>query len=390
MFTLFAVTTPGLETFTALELYNLGYLPLSPSGSATKGIIGGVDFMGDFKTIYRANLNLRTASRILLRLGEFHTATFSELKKHIQNLPWFEYLHPDQSIAIRVSCHKSRLYHSDAVGREVVKSIGASIGKPVVHTKFDENQPGSTPQLIFIRIVNDICTISVDTSGHLLHRRGYRLGTAKAPLRETLAAGLLFASNWDRHSPLIDPFCGSGTIAIEAALLAHQIPPGISRKFAFMNWPKFQEKLWSDILSDQQQVPCITNSANSHCMIMASDRDAGAIRIAKSNAERAGVSQYIEFSQCSVSAIEPFGKGWIITNPPYGVRVSENKDLRNLYAQFGNVMRSKCSGWQVTIMCNDQSLLHQLKIPLDSSLSFINGGISVRVGRGVVQSQAKI
>ncbi len=388
MYSLFAVTTPGLEPYTTLELQNLGCLPVSASASIPKNLTGGVEFTGDTETIYRANLKLRTASRILLRLGEFHAATFSELNKHAKDFPWFEYLHPNQAVAVRVSCHKSRLYHSAAVGREVVKSIGASIGKPVVHTKFDENQPGSTPQLVIVRLVNNLCTISIDTSGHLLHRRGYRLGTAKAPLRETLAAGLLIASNWDRNSPLIDPFCGSGTIAIEAVLLANQIPPGISRKFAFMDWPNFQDKLWSDIVSNQQLVPFGTPLASGH-QIFASDRDAGAIRIAKCNAERAGVAQYIEFSQCSVSAIEPVGKGWIVTNPPYGIRVHENKDLRNLYAQLGNVMRSKCSGWQFAIMCNDQSLLHQLKIPLDTSLSLLNGGISVRVGRGAVQSQER-
>lgn len=385
MFSLFAVTSPGLEPYTIIELHNLGFLPVAASQFSPLQITGGIEFTGDIDTIYRANLNLRTASRILLRLGEFHASAFSELKRHTQNLPWTNYIHPGQAVAVRVTCHKSRLYHSAAVAREVITAIGGAIGKPIIHTKFDENQSGATPQLIIVRLVNDRCTISIDTSGQLLHRRGYRLGTAKAPLRETLASGLLLASKWDSCSNLLDPFCGSGTIAIEAALLANKIPPGISRKFAFMDWPIFQPDLWSAIMSHQNQLTYIDTQVNtSKCIIYASDRDAGAIRIAKSNAERAGVAQYIEFSQCSVSAINPVGRGWIVTNPPYGIRVQENKDLRNLYAQFGNVMRSKCPGWQFAIISSDLALLQQLRIPLDASLSLINGGISVRVAQGTI------
>lgn len=387
MFSLFAVTAPGLEVFTTVELHNLGILPPSASQDSPIMLTGGVEFTGDHTTIYRANLYLRTASRILLRFGEFHAAAFTELRRRTQNLPWIDYLHPGQSVAVRATCHKSRLYHSSAVAREVVKAIEDAIGKPLVHTKFDEDQPGYTSQLVIVRLVKDICTISIDTSGQLLHRRGYRLGTAKAPLRETLAAGLLLASDWDRCSPLMDPFCGSGTIAIEAAMLAHQIPPGISRNFTFMNWPIYQEDLWSAITANDQQMVYTAPPVPANNVIIASDRDAGAIRIARSNAERAGVAQYIEFSQRSVSAIDPIGKGWIVTNPPYGVRVRENKDLRNLYAQLGNVMRRKCSGWKFTIMCSDLSLLHQLRIPVDTSLSWLNGGIHVLVGRGAVVSQ---
>jgi putative N6-adenine-specific DNA methylase len=390
MLSLFAVTSPGLEPYTTLELHNLGCLPIEASQSLPSSFTGGVEFTGDINAVYRANLYLRTASRILLRLGEFHASAFTELKRHTQSLPWNNYINPGQAVAVRVTCRKSRLYHSSAVAREIITAIVAAIGKPVVHCKFDESQSGAIPQLVIVRLLNDRCTISIDTSGQLLHRRGYRLATAKAPLRETLAAGILLASNWDSCSSLLDPFCGSGTIAIEAALLACQIPPGISRSFSFMDWPIFQNELWSAIISTQQRLPLgdsQTSSANN--IIIASDRDAGAIRIAKSNAERAGVAQYIEFSQRSVSAIDPVSEGWIVTNPPYGIRVRENKDLRNLYAQFGNVLRNKCPGWQVTVMCSDLSLLHQLKIPLDTSLSLINGGIPVRVGRGVVQSRVK-
>jgi len=172
-----------------------------------------------------------------------------------------------------------------------------------------------------------------------LHRRGYRLASAKAPLRETLAAGMLLASGWDGTSPLLDPFCGSGTIAIEAALLAKRIAPGHTRRFAFMDWQNYEESIWKALLAKSSASELVTIPP-----IQASDRDAGAIDMARANAERAGVSQLIEFSQRAVSAIEPARTGWVITNPPYGQRISSNKDLRNLYAQLGNVLRKNCTG----------------------------------------------
>jgi putative N6-adenine-specific DNA methylase len=376
---LFAVSPPGLEPFTALELVKLGLLK---DKSASPGYyIGGVEFLGNLQDIYQANLHLRTASRILVRLGDFHAAAFSELQRHAQSLPWHRFIAPGQSVDVRATCHKSRLYHSSAVAREVLKTINSTLAKPVISIKSSEDQGGDYPQLIVVRLVSDHCTISIDSSGHLLHRRGYRLVTAKAPLRETLAAGLLIASDWDPLTPILDPFCGSGTIAIEAAMLALKIPPGISRQFAFMNWPDFQADLWSAILNASQPMqPNDPKAVN----IFASDRDAGAIKVATGNAERAGVSQYIEFSLRAVSAIQPQGKGWLITNPPYGIRVSENKDLRNLYAQLGNVMRQKCQGWHFSIMCSDLVLLHQLGLPLETHLSLVNGGIPVRVARGIV------
>lgn len=383
-FTLYAVAAPGLEQYTAMELQKLGLSSAPQSESHPDQYAGGVEFTGSIEAIYRSNLNLRTASRVLLRMGNFHAAAFSELKRHTQELPWSQYIRPGQNVAVRVTCHKSRLYHSTAVAREVIAGISAALGKPVIHASLDDEQPGAEVQLLIVRLASDHCTISIDTSGQLLNRRGYRLATAKAPLRETLAAGLLFASEWDGVSPIIDPFCGSGTIPIEAAMLANNMPPGLLRKFSFMEWPGYEPALMASILAFHQE-RITKQQLNEHGpTIFASDRDEGAIRIAQSNAERAGVAHLIEFSQRPISAIQPSGKGWIVTNPPYGIRISENKDLRNLYAQFGNVIRSKFPGWHTTVMSSDLALLHQLKIPLDTSLALINGGIKVRVGRGVV------
>jgi putative N6-adenine-specific DNA methylase len=225
----------------------------------------------------------------------------------------------------------------------------------------------------------------VDSSGELLHRRGYRLATAKAPLRETLAAAVLLASGWDTVSPLIDPFCGSGTIAIEGAQLALGISPGRGRgpdrPFAFMRWPGYDPERWGTILNASQTRP------GEQCpVILASDRDAGAIKLAQENARRAGVEGCISFACQAVSAIQPpESPGWVVTNPPYGLRVSGSKDLRNLYAQIGNVLRAQFQGWRVAILCSDPNLLRHTGLRLDTSFSMINGGVNVRLGRGVVE-----
>jgi putative N6-adenine-specific DNA methylase len=380
---LFAVSAPGLEPFTAQELDQLGLsseavdVPASLQPTAESG--GGIAFTGSLEAVYRANLFLRTASRVLVRLGEFHAAAFSELHRRACRLDWVRYIKPGKAVAVRVTCHKSRLYHSAAVAREVAKAIGSSLGQPVDLQKVDDNDEGALPQLIIVRLVDDQCTISVDSSGALLHRRGYRLATAKAPLRETLAAGLILASGWDGKSPLLDPFCGSGTIPIEAALMASRIAPGGSRRFAFMDWPGYDPASWQSLLTES------ANQQRSHIpKIYASDRDAGAVQMAQANAQRAGVVDQIEFSCRAVSAIEPEGVGWVVTNPPYGLRVSANKDLRNLYAQFGKVLRNKCVGWQVAILCSDLQLLHQTGLQLDTHLSLVNGGVNVKVGKSMV------
>jgi putative N6-adenine-specific DNA methylase len=383
--TYFAVSAPGVQALTAQELRALGLLPAGRPVQQQEMRLsadesGGVTFEGDMDGLYRANLCLRTASRLLVRLGDFYAVSFQELRKKAARLEWGRFINPGQPVTMHVTCHKSKLYHSAAVAERVVGAISDRLGKPSQVVRAEESKSGIPAQMIVVRLVNNHCTISIDSSGELLHRRGYRQETAKAPLRETLAAAVLLASAWDQSAPLLDPFCGSGTIAIEAALMAAGIPPGHARNFAFMHWPGFNLDRWKAIINESSTQPQGTLP-----IIQASDRDAGAIRIAQSNAERAGVVDKIEFNCRAVSAIEPPpGPGWIVTNPPYGARVSANKDLRNLYAQLGNVLRAHCPGWHVAILSSDLALLGQTGIRLDHSLSLVNGGIPVRLGRGIV------
>jgi putative N6-adenine-specific DNA methylase len=375
----YAVTAPGIWPFTAQEMESLGAplanLPtVSKSGLDTPADPGGLDFRADLATLYRLNLRLRTPGRILVRLGNFFYArTFDELRQSAARLAWERFIHPGQPVEIRATCHKSKLYHSGAVVERIGRAIEARLGQP------SPEQKGA--QRILARLVDDRLTVSIDSSGENLHKRGYRLQTAKAPLRETLAAALLIACGWDGNAPLLDPFCGSGTIPIEAALLALNIAPGLNRRFAFMDWPNFDEAAWQIVQAEARAAQRTTAPP-----ILASDRDEGAIRIALANAETAGVAEHIEFTHQAVSAIQPPEQpGWVVTNPPYGARVSANRDLRNLYAQFGNVLRAHCPGWQVGILSSDRALLGQTGLTLETGIHILNGGLPVILARGRVE-----
>jgi putative N6-adenine-specific DNA methylase len=384
----FAVTVPGLEGLTTLELLRLNLLPAQttvadkPVSTLPRPDTGGVVFKGNLEALYRANLYLRTASRVLARVGTFfYATTFSDLRDKASRLPWERFLHPGQPVVVRVTCHKSKLYHSDGVAERIAGAIFDRMGKESPVKQAIDEEEADQPQLVVVRLYKDQVTVSMDSSGELLHRRGYRQAVAKAPLRETLAAAMLMASGWDKKSPLLDPFCGSGTIPIEAALMALGIPAGLKRHFAFMDWPGYDEALWKRLLAEAEPLPAAELS------IFASDRDAGAVQMAQENAERAGVSESIQFECQAVSAIHPPQKpGWVVTNPPYGLRVSEGKDLRNLYAQFGNVLRAQCPGWNVSVLSSDLMLLGQIGLKLDTSFSMTNGGVGVRLGRGKVSA----
>ena len=387
---LFAVCTPGLEPFAALELDQLGLIgshSLSQSEnflveSAPQYESGGIEFQGSLHDVYRANLYLRTASRVLVRLGEFYASAFPELRRKASRLLWENYLAPERPIALRVTCQKSRLYHEAAVAERVAGAIADRLGKSPPAQKYREDSGTDPPQLIVVRLADNLCTISMDSSGALLHRRGYRLATAKAPLRETLASAMVMASGWDMTSPFLDPFCGSGTIPIEAALLARRVPAGYSRRFAFMDWPNFDSKFWNELLADAGKA--ILSDIPE---IIASDRDAGAIQAARANAERAGVADCIEFSRKAISAIDPPpGPGWVVTNPPYGVRLKKTNDLRNLYAQLGKVLRTRCPGWRVTVLCDRVQLIRSTGLEFDRGISMMNGGLKVRLLRCLVKS----
>lgn len=369
---------PGFESILAAEYHqhNLARVKVKKSDEEYEKLppgeeSGGMEFEGPLEHVFVANLHLRSASRVSVRLGEFIAITFAELRKKAARLDWDQFIQPGQPVNIKAVCHKSRLYHSDAVAERVLGAINDHFSASV---KRCEQSPDG--QLILVRLVNDLCTLSVDSSGDLLYKRGYRQAVAKAPLRENLAAAVIMASGWDCTSPLIDPFCGSGTFPIEAALLARQIAPGINRPFQFEKWPIFDHALWNGLLDQARK-----NIASPCPPIMGFDRDAGAIQMSKANASRAGQKENVQFTCQAVSLLEPVEpSGWLITNPPYGIRVSENKDLRDLYARFGSILREKFANWHLCLISSDNRLTANLKLgePV-KIIRFTNGGIPVKL-----------
>jgi putative N6-adenine-specific DNA methylase len=365
----FAVAAPGLESLVAAELRALRELQPVTVGESEPG---GVSFRADRAGLYAANLHLRMASRVIVRIGAFHASEFHELERHAARLPWGEFVASGAPVAFRVTSRKSRLYHQDAIAQRLLAVAGGAT--PATSEE-------DAAQEFIVRLVRDECTVSADASGELLHRRGYRLATAKAPLRETLAAAMLVGAGWDGSAPLIDPMCGSGTIPIEAALLARRIPPGMARRFAFMRWRRFDESLWERLVRQA----CERVLPSAPVPILGSDRDAGAVAASVANAERAGVAGDVEWRRAAISAmVPPAGRGWIITNPPYGVRVGERRDLRDLYAQLGHVARRCCPGWEVALLAAQPELERQTGLERAVRFTTENGGIRVRLVQGRV------
>jgi putative N6-adenine-specific DNA methylase len=380
---LFAACAPGLEPLLAGELRGLGAGALKPEA-------GGVAFRGDLSEVLRANLWLRTASRVLLRLGEFHARDFEQLRRRAGRLPFGMVIAPGRAVRITVSCSRSRLRHTGAVAQRVRQAISDQLGSDVLGSESGKTaqRPRSEPQasevLILVRLVHDRCTVSIDSSGELLHQRGWRKRAGKAPLRETLAAALLLDSDWDRESPLADPFCGSGTIPIEAALLARNLAPGRGRRFACQDWPDFGSGLASRTFAEAQSA-----ARPSAPAISGSDRDAGAIQAAAANSEAAGVGRNIVFARRAISDFEPpSGTGWLVCNPPYGVRLRGGGDLRDLYASLGAVLRRRCPGWRVVLLCSDARLVRASGLPLEPGARWRNGGLAVSVYAGRVPDAA--
>ena len=371
----YAATAPGLEPLLARELTALG---ISPNAET-----GGAAFRGPIEDIWRANLWLRTASRVLVRVASFRAQAFHELERLARAVPWERYVTGGSAVRFRVTSKKSRLYHTGGIAQRFGEAIEHRLGSSIVagDSRSDEHDEeevdGAGAQLFVIRAFHDVFTVSADSSGALLHQRGYRKAIAKAPLRETLAAAILIASDWSGSTPLLDPLCGSGTIPIEAALIARRIAPGLARSFAFQGWPSFDGPRWEALHAEAAGGA----RASAGVRITGSDRAAGAIEAAKSYAERAGVVADVDFSVRAVSAVDDCGEGdgLVATNPPYGVRVGEAARLRDLYAKLGQVLRARCPGWRVTLLSANTRLDRELRLPLEERVRTRNGGIPVRL-----------
>lgn len=357
---------------------------------------GGARFTADARGLARANLHARVASRIVVRLASFRATAFHELERAARQVEWGRVVAPGARFAIRATAKKSRLYHSDAIAQRVSEAIlravpgavaagkaardddadGAPAGTATAGKETAGTATADAAQLFVVRFEHDRCTISADTSGELLHRRGYRQAVARAPLRETLAAAMLAAVGYDTAKPLVDPFCGSGTLPIEAAMLARRIAPGLARDFVCEQWPESDAGAWRS--AREEAAARVLPAAAAP--IVGSDRDEGAIAASRANAERAGVGADVEFVHRAVSELAvPEGRGLLITNPPYGIRVGERAPLRDLYARLGQIARTKCAGWQIALLSADHTLDSHTGLDFRAVLRTGNGGIPVRV-----------
>ncbi|WP_205748038.1 THUMP domain-containing class I SAM-dependent RNA methyltransferase [Desulfuromonas acetexigens] len=356
---LFAVTPPGLEEACAAELLALGL-------SDARAVAGGVEFAGGLREIYLANLHSRVASRVLVRLASFKARDFPDLYRKASRLPWGRFLRPDAGLQTRVTCHHSRLNHSERIAAALGEAADRALGR-------EAGPRGGVEQLVLARFEEDICQLSIDSSGELLHRRGYRGETAQAPLRENLAAGILLLLGWNGTTPLVDPLCGSGTFLVEGVWLARRRAPGLERRFAFMDWPGFRPGLWEVLTGEARRAELPATP-----ILRGGERDAASLEAARRNAARAGVAELLELRQEELAdAVAPADSGLLLCNPPYGKRVGAEEDLRPLYRTLGRVGRERFPGWRLAFLCPDDALAAATELPLKRLARLRNGGIPI-------------
>ena len=364
----FATTAKGVEEALAAELTRLG-----AKGVAVES--GGVRFGGGMEAAYRANLWLRTASRVLMPLGEFPCETPEQLYQGVRALGWSSYLTPAMTLAVDCNLRDSLLTHSGFVALKtkdaIVDALRDEFGsRPNVDTK--------DPDLrVNVRLFRNRCTVSLDCSGVPLDRRGYRLERHEAPLKENLAAALVELSGWDGSVPLLDPMCGTGTIVIEAALKGLRIPPGLLRQdFGFQRWQGFDRPLWERVVAEARQGMLSTLPAPVH----GSDISHSAVAMAAENARRAGVLERITLGRCRIAELAPPpGPGVLILNPPYGKRLGEEEALKPLYKEIGDVLKQRCKGYTAYLFTGNLELAKSVGLKATRRMVLYNGPIECRL-----------
>nr|WP_288826093.1 class I SAM-dependent RNA methyltransferase [uncultured Clostridium sp.] len=292
---------------------------------------GRVTFLGDDEAICRANVFLRTAERVLLKAGSFHAESFEELFQATKTIPWEEYIPSDGKFWVaKASSIKSKLFSPSDI-QSIMKKAMVERMKGAYKVEWFEENGASYPLRVFL--YKDEVTVGIDTTGDSLHKRGYRTLTSKAPITETLAAALIMLTPWNKDRILVDPFCGSGTFVIEAAMMAANMAPGMNRSFLSEDWKNIiPRKCWYDTMDEANDL--VMNDVKVD--IQGYDIDPEIVKAARANAESAGVEHLIHFQQRSVDALShPKKYGFIITNPPYGERIEEKKNLPELYRQIG-------------------------------------------------------
>lgn len=351
----------GLEAVLKKEIYDLGY-------EITKVEDGKVTFLGDTQAICRANMFLRTAERVLLKVGSFSAVTYDELFEGIRALPWEIYLPKDAKFWVtKASSIKSKLFSPSDIQRIVKKAIVEKM-KEYYDIEWFAETGASYPMRVFF--MKDEATVTIDTTGESLHKRGYRTMSGLAPISETLAASLIHLTPWHADRILVDPFCGSGTFPIEAALMAARIAPGMNRDFTAQEWTNLiAKKTWYETMEEAQDLV----QRDVQVDIQGYDIDGDVLRVARENAKRAGVDHLIHFQKRSVSELRhPKKYGFVITNPPYGERMEDKRELPQLYAQIGEAYQN-LDAWSFYIITGFEDTERYIGRRADKKRKIYNG-----------------
>jgi putative N6-adenine-specific DNA methylase len=367
---MFASCAPGIEPWLEREIRELGMGSVDHDSAPTNIVqdVGGVRFEGDQLTMAHALVGLGLAARLLIRIASFPVTELSKLDSYVGRLSWTGWLKRDAPRVIRATAKKSRLYHSGAIEQRVMQGIARRMKDSPPPADVDTIEQAAS---LVVRMDHDICTISLDASGQPLHRRGYRLNPSLAPLREDIARAVVLASAWDRQRPLIDPLCGSGTLLIEAAMLASNWPPGVGRSFG-IEPTALAEKVSMDAVKQDR----MTRVKPLSVLIFGSDRDERAIAATKENLS--GLDFPIQLAVSPLSATElPQQPLSIVTNPPWGGRVSADQHLNPLYRSIGDLRRRAEAGSSLALVTSRRELAYKTGIPLRSAFLTDAGGTKV-------------
>lgn len=362
---LFASCAPGLEALLQAELLSLGAL-------RPRVVPGGVEMEGHRRFLFRANLESGLATHVRVRVGAFVAERFEALVRAATALPWEAFLRPGVGRTVRASATKSRLHHTGAIAERLLAAIATRLGDGL-----EAPSPDGVP--VAIRLIHDRALVSIDTSGAPLHRRGYRLAVSEAPLREDLARALLVAAGWDPSTPLVDPFCGAGTLPIEGAGLARRLAPGRDRSFAFERTALMHEPTWAAV-REQAEAAALPHAPAS---LLAADRNPRAMAAAEANAARARVTDDLTLSVAAVSALDLTAvagapAGLVVANPPYGHRLGDAHALAPLYRALGRRARALPAGWRVAVLTSERRLGMLVSPHLRTAFVTDSGGLRVR------------
>ena len=375
----FIITAPGLESLCREELMRI------PSfGGEAVEVPGGVAFTGKLYDMYLANLHLRTASRILMRITSFTATHFTRLSAKAAEIPWELYLHPGTVLNAHVTTHHCRLYHKEAIADIFLKSIHHRLSSFVGGGPPSETTP--MPQHLFIRGVDDRFLVSMDSSGDLLYKRGVKKITGRAPVRETLAAAILMWAGYSGNEPLINPMCGSGTFAIEGAMMARNIPPGLHRSFAFMEWPAFRPTQWQHLRHAAE-----TSVTGGSCPSVTPCPCPSVFAIDQSAAVCDELTRLIN-TRPDLQPIQVFEKdffelkpkdlttnpGLVVINPPYGKRMGSRRESRMIIQNILKKLQADYRGWRFALMLPDRSDIDKVS-PQWRFHSIVHGGLNMEV-----------